>query len=147
GTGLYDYWRSYFTRKLHFLPFFVDRRPEGKAALERAVNEAQVTNVLAEIALAFIDYQEKSYAKAVTTVDWLLAKYPNNTILRMLKGDCLLQLKKYQESVAEFEKILSIDPAISKCYLYMGVALAREGKDKTRAKELLEKYLSLDVDA
>ncbi|HEX5036286.1 MAG TPA: tetratricopeptide repeat protein, partial [bacterium] len=116
-------------------------------ALEKAVTEAQVTNVMAEIALAFIDYQEKAFAKAAATADGLLAKYPNNIILRTLKGDCLIQQKKFPEAVAEFEKILSIEPDVTKAYLYMGMAYAREGKDKARAKEFLQKYLSLDTKA
>jgi tetratricopeptide (TPR) repeat protein len=147
GTGLYDYWRSYYTRKLHFLPFFADRRPEGKAALERAAKEARFTNVFAEIGLAYIDYQEKAFDKVVGAVDRLLASYPDNTILRMLKGECLIQQKKYADAVVEFEKILSIDPKITKSYLFMGVALAKEGKDKEKARELLQKYLDLEPNA
>jgi tetratricopeptide (TPR) repeat protein len=144
GTGLYDYWRSHHTRKLHFLPFFADRRPEGKAALERAVKEARFTGVLAEIGLAFIDYQEKAYDQAIATVDRFLGRYPGNTILRTLKGECLIGQKKYDEAVKEFEKVLALDPKLTKSYLYMGMAFAREGKDKARAKELLKKYLDLE---
>lgn len=147
GTGLYDYWRSYFTRKLHFLPFFADRRPEGKAALERAVQEARFTGALAEIGLAFIDYQEKNFEKAVATIDRFLASYPNNTILRMLKGECLIEQKKYAEALKEFEKILAIDPKVTKSYLLMGIALSKEGKDPARARELLQKYLDLEPNA
>lgn len=147
GTGLYDYWRSHFTRKLLFLPFFADRRPEGKAALERAIKEARLTGVLAEIALAFIDYQEKNFDKAAATVDGFLRSYPGNTILRTLKGECLVEQKKYAEGVKEFEKIIALDPKLTKSYLYMGVALAKEGKDKDRARELLRKYLDVEPKA
>lgn len=147
GTGLYDYWRSYYTRKLRFLPFFADRRSEGKAELERAVQEAKLTNVLAEIGLAYIDFQEKSYDKVVTTMDKMLARYPGNTILRMLKGEALSQQKKYGEAVAEFEKILALDPKLTKTYLLMGVAYANEGKDKDKARSLLQKFLSLEPNA
>lgn len=147
GTGLYDYWRSYFTRKLHFLPFFADRRPEGKAALERAVKEAHLTGILAEIGLAFIDFQEKNFEKAASTVDRFLEHYPGNTILRTLKGECLIERKKYAEGVKEFEKIIALDPKLTKSYLYMGVALAKEGKDKDHARELLKKFLEMEPNA
>lgn len=147
GTGLYDYWRSYFTRKLNFLPFFADRRPEGKAILERAVKEARFAGVLAEIGLAFIDYQEKKFEKAAAAVDRFLESYPGNTILRTLKGECLIEQKKYAEAMKEFEKILALDPKLTKSYLFMGVTLHKEGKDKGRARELLQKFLDLEPEA
>jgi tetratricopeptide (TPR) repeat protein len=147
GTGLYDYWRSHHTRKLHFLPFFADRRPEGKASLERAVKEARFTGVLAEIGLTFIDYQEKAYDKAIATVDRFLGRYPGNTILRTLKGECLIGQKKYAEAVKEFERVLAFDPKLTKSYLLMGIALAKEGKDKDRARELIQKFLRLEPNA
>jgi len=147
GTGLYDYWRSHYTRKLRFLPFFADRRQEGKAALEKAVKEAHLTNVLAEIGLAYIDFQEKNFDQVVSTMDKMLARYPGNTILRMLKGEALSQQKKYAEAVAEFEKVLALDPKLTKSYLLMGVALAGEGQNREKARELLLKFLSLEPDA
>lgn len=147
GVGLYNYWRTYFTRKLLFLPFFADRREEGKEKLTTAVKESRFSSVLAEISLAFIDFQEKKYEKVLAAVDRLLAKYPNNTILRTLKGESLLRLKRYREAVKEFEAVLSIDPKVTKSYLYMGLALADEGKDKTKAEEYLRKYLELEPKA
>lgn len=94
GVGLYDYWRSYFTRKLLFLPFFADHRREGREELERAARESRFASVLAEIAIAFIDFQEKSYPKVVATCDRLLKQYPQNTILRTLRRKAAIEALK-----------------------------------------------------
>lgn len=147
GVGLYDYWRSYFTRKLLFLPFFTDRREQGKEELRQAAQESRFASVLADISLLFIDFQEKKYDGVVSSVGRLLQKYPNNTILRFLRGEALLRQKKYTEVVSEFEKILAIDPSVHKAHLYIGVALAGENKAPEKAKAALQKYLELEPKA
>jgi tetratricopeptide (TPR) repeat protein len=147
GIGLHDYWRSHFTKSLRFLPFFPDRRKEGIEKMKRVKEQSDFTGVLAEISIAFIDLEEKRYQQVLETTSKLLNRYPRNTIFRMLQGETLFQLKKYRESVAEFEKILSTDPSITKSYLFMGLAYAKEGKEPEKAKELLKKYLELEPNA
>jgi len=147
GVGLYDYWQSYFTRKLLFLPFFADRREQGKEELRLARDESRFASILAEIALLFIDFQEKKYDQVMASVDHLLEKYPENTILRFLKGEIFLKERRYEDVVAQFEKILQIDPSIHKAYLYIGLALAAENKDPEKAKAMLHKYLDLEPKA
>ncbi len=144
GSGLFDYWSSYFTRKLRFLPFFPDKRKEGRAKITRAMKEPHFSSVLAEISLAFIDLQEKRFEEVLKTTDRLLKLYPKNTILRMLRGEVLLRKKKYPESIQEFEKMLEIDPTITKSYLFIGMAYAKAGKNEEKAKEYLKKYLILE---
>lgn len=147
GIGLYDYWRSHFTRKLRFLPFFPDRREEGIAKMIKAKSESEFSSVLGEISLAFIDFQEKRYPKVMETTGGLLKRYPQNTILRMLRGETLLAMKKYAETIKEFEAILSIDPSITKSYLFIGMAYAKEGKNPEKAKEFLTKFLEAEPNA
>jgi tetratricopeptide (TPR) repeat protein len=147
GLGLYDYWRSHFTRKLRFLPFFPDRRKEGIEKLTKAKNESEFSSLLAELALAFIDFQEKRYQQVLETTGRLLKRYPQNTILRMLQGETLISMKKYQEGVKEFETILSIDPSITKSYLFIGMAYAKEGKNREKAQEYLNKFLEAEPTA
>jgi len=147
GVGLYDYWRSYFTRKLLFLPFFADRREQGKDELHQARDGSQFASVLADISLLFIDFQEKKYDQVAVSIDRLLAAYPKNTSLRFLRGETLLRQKKYDQVVSEFEKILEIDPSIHKAYLYIGIALADEKKDTEKSKSSLRKFLELEPKA
>lgn len=147
GIGLHDYWRSHFTKSLRFLPFFPDRRKEGIEKMKRVKEQSDFTGVLAEISIAFIDLEEKRYQQVLETTSKLLNRYPRNTIFRMLQGETLFQLKKYRESVAEFETILSIDPSITKSYLFLGMAYAKEGKDPEKAKRFLKKFLEAEPNA
>lgn len=141
GIGLYDYWRSHFTRKLRFLPFFPDRRKEGREKLVRAVQETEFASVLAEVSLAFIDFEEGKYRKVLEETARLLERYPRNTILLMLRGEALLALKRYPETVRIFGEILSIDPSVTKSHLFIGLAFAKEGADRAKAADHLKKYL------
>jgi len=125
GIGLYDYWRSHFTHKLKFLPFFQDKRESAKSTLQIISREANWTSPLAEMALAFIYFQEKNYGSTVSVTNRLLALYPRNVILKLLKGRALFQLKKYPEAVHEFEEIESIDPEITKASLLKKKAVKR----------------------
>lgn len=93
GIGLYHYWRSYWTRKLRFLPFFKDHRKQGKDELTCASQQSEFASVLAEISLAFIDFKEKHYQKVLDTTDLLLKRYPKNTILKTLRDKSLRFIK------------------------------------------------------
>jgi len=119
GVGLYDYWRSYFTRKLRFLPFFRDRRQEGREKIIRAIIESRFVSVLAEISLAFIDFQEKKYPQVLETTENLLKRYPQNTILRMLRGEAFFASKNYPEAGRVFEEILSMDSSLTRARLFL----------------------------
>lgn len=147
GIGLYDYWRSHFTRRLRFLPFFPDRRREGRAKLLEAREKSPFVSVFADTALAFIDFQDKNYEEVLLATGRLLKKYPTNTILMMLQGQALLAMKRYEEARTIFEEILRIDPAIKKSYLFLGLAWAEEGKNPSLAGVLLRKYLEREPDA
>ncbi len=147
GVGLYDYWRSYFTRKFRWLPFFPDRSQEGREKLLRAQREGRFVPVLATIAIAYLDFQEKRYEKVLETAGSLLKVYPRNTILRMLRGETLMEMKRYPEAVAVFQEILAIDPSLTKSLFFIGVSYAREGKDKEKARQALEKFLQVEPKA
>lgn len=125
GIGLYDYWRSHFTRKLRFLPFFPDRRKGAREKLARVIDTSEFGSVLAEISLAFIDFQEKRYEAVLEATEKLLKRYPRNTILRMLRGEAFLRIKKYPGAADEFKKILSIDPTLTKARRLLDLALEK----------------------
>lgn len=147
GIGTYDYWRSHFTRKLRFLPFFPDRRKEGRSKLLEAREKGSFVSVFAEAGLAFIDFQDKNYDEVLRSTDRLLKKYPRNTIVLMLRGQTFLTTKRYDQARAAFEEILRIDPTIFKSTLFLGLVYAAEGRDKALAEALLKKYLELEPNA
>ncbi|MBI2981038.1 MAG: hypothetical protein HYY44_01830 [Deltaproteobacteria bacterium] len=54
------------------------------------------------------------------------------------------KMRKQPEARREFEKILEIDPSLTKCWLYLGLITAEEGKDPKEARRLLGLYLNLE---
>ncbi len=144
GLGLYNYWRSDYTRRLRFLPFFADRREEGKRQIQTALLQGGLTRPLAAIALAFIEFHDKKYEDVLKRAGEFLRRYPENTIARMLRGQTLLEMKRYEEARREFEEILQIDPTLTKSLLFIGLAYAREGKEKRLARQYLERFLQVE---
>jgi tetratricopeptide (TPR) repeat protein len=146
GIALYDYWRSHFTRKLKFLPFFRDSRREAKQQLEETVKAAGFSSVLAQISLAFIYYQEKNNEAALKLADRLLERYPDNLTLRILRGQVFTAMKQYPAAIQEFQAVLTVDPMLTKSYLFIG--LAYDGESKTEeAKKYFKKFLLLEPNA
>jgi len=145
GIGLHEYWRSYYTRSLRFLPFFPDRREEGREMIAEASKKGLVAS-LALFALAYIEFREGKTEAALGKVGSLVAKYPENTVLRMLRGRLFLEKGHYREAREDFVRILSIDPSITKCHLFLGLAASGEGK-KEEARNYLRAYLALEKNA
>ena len=146
GLGLYHYWRSYYTRVLRMLPFFPDRREEGRREMRRAGEEGQFVGPAAAISLAFVDFHAKRYAEVLQTTGHLLQRYPNNIIVRMLLGQTCLEMKKYPEARIHFGEIRKIDPALTKADLWLGLTYVREGS-REPARTHLNRYLLADKNA
>ena len=142
GIGMYNYWRSVFTKSISFLPFFADHRAEGIAQVKDVVAHGLYASQLAEANLAFIYGQEDNYRSARPIIDKLLAKYPNNIVLLKYSARLYGWMKEYDKSVAEFGKILKIDPAVTKTYFYMGVALMKKPGGTAESIACFEKYLT-----
>lgn len=147
GIGLYDYWRSYYTRLLRFLPFFPDRRREGREEILQAATQGEVVGPIAMVALAFLDYHEKRYEAALRTTHALLQRYPQNTIILMLEGQTFIEMKQYQPAIDDFEKILAIDPSLTKSHLFLGLTLAKAGKERQEARDHLLIFLAKEEKA
>lgn len=141
GIGMYAYWRSVLTKGLHFLPFFGDRRKEGIEDVERVIKEGQYAKKLAEANMAFMLAREKQYDKARAILEDYLEKYPNNIILRQLSGDIYIDTKKYDNALAEYKRILEIDPAMTKSLYRLGRISMRAGK-KADAIKYFEGFLA-----
>lgn len=93
GIGLYDYWRTVFTKRHWFLPFFKDRRQTGLLEIRQAEAKGEFTPVLAKIALAFIYVEENKEAEALKILRALLKKYPKNVVLKNLYNKTLSRQK------------------------------------------------------
>ncbi len=141
GLGMYEYWRSVFTKKIRFLPFFSDHRQAGIEQVEMVVAKGKFANEMAEANLAFIFSSEKDFARSREIVDRYLKKYPKNVILRQLSGDIFINLKKFDKAAVEYKKIYEIDPALTKALYRLGRIYFQAGKVGI-AKNYFERFLA-----
>lgn len=143
GFGAYTYWRSVVTKEIKILPFFTDRRNEGISLLKMAAERGKYIQDLANANLVFIYGNEDKYDQAIAIADRLLAKYPENIIMRYRKGLIYIWAKKYEQALKMFEEVYSMNPSIYKALMYQGVALTKMGK-LVESKSALSKYIDID---
>lgn len=144
GLGMYDYWRSVLTKSINFLPFFSDKRGEGIAKVERVVREGKYGTELARTNLAFVYANEKQYSRSREIVSSFLAKYPNNIIVRQLSAKLYFLARKFDDAIGEYNKILEIDPAMTKSLYYIGTAYLYKRGEALKAKQYFEQFLATD---
>jgi tetratricopeptide (TPR) repeat protein len=141
GLGLFDYWRSVFTNRFKFLPFFKDHRQEGIDQIKKSIQEGTIVPELATAALTFV-YSEGNRAKeGLPLAENILEKYPTNIIMKNLKGNFLMLLGKYPESRNIFEEVLHEAPEINVARYYLGLNFYRT-KNIPTAKMWFEQFLS-----
>jgi tetratricopeptide (TPR) repeat protein len=145
GLGMYLYWRSVFTRDLWFLKMFPDRREEGIAIVKNVADNGRFAKDLARANLTIMYFEEKQYDKAENILRDYVSRYPNNVILRRLYGKVLISLKRYDQAVGEFERMLGIDPILKKPHYFIGAALVlkRDPAQYARAEGELREFIKL----
>jgi len=143
GLGMYLYWRSVFSRDLWFLKMFPDRREEGIAIVKNVAENGRFARELARVNLAIMYFEEKRFDEAGVILRDYIARYPNNVIIRRLYGKVLISQKRYDEAVAQFDKILEIDPSLRKSRYFIGASLVlkREPADYARAERELREFI------
>ena len=140
GLGLYDYWKSVFTSRIKFLPFFKDRRKEGIEEIQRATKESIVAGDLSMAALAFVYHEQNNGVKGAPVAQALLDKYPQNIIMRNLKGNFLSLTRKFPEAQATLDEVLKMDPKINVARYFKALAYNRAG-DKKMAAATFQEFL------
>lgn len=140
GFGMYKYWRSVFTSEIKFLPFFGDHREEGIRLIRKVAENGEFAKDLAVGGLVFVLSYEKRYDEALAAADRILAVYPENIIIKSLKGDILISKKKYDEALAIFQDIYGKNPEITTALFQQGRILFKKA-DYPGARKALEKFL------
>jgi TolA-binding protein len=123
GLGMYIYWRSVFAKEISFLKIFPDRRDEGRAIVQRVADQGRFAKELARANLGIMHLEDGRFAEAQKIFADYVARYPGSVILRQMLGRALLQLKRYDEAVAQFREVIRLEPAIKKAHYFIGVAL------------------------
>lgn len=140
SLGMYKYWRSVFTSQLKFLPFFSDQRQEGINMVKRVASSGRYSKNIALANLVFIYYNEKRYDEAISVSDRIIADYPENIVIRYMKGEALKSKKMNPEALTLFQEIYQMDPEINTVLLQQGKILYWM-KRYAESKEVLEKFL------
>lgn len=141
GLGLFNYWKSVFTSRFKFLPFFKDRRKEGIAQIQQAIAEGTVVNDLATAALVFVYHEQSNGRLGLPLAQKLLDKYPANIIMKNLKGNFLSLTGKQAEAIEVLNGVLKEDPSINVARYFRGLAYNRSG-DYASAKLSFEEFLA-----
>jgi tetratricopeptide (TPR) repeat protein len=127
GLGLYDYWKSVFTNRIKFLPFFKDRRKEGIEQIQRAIKESIVAGDLSLAALTFVYHEQNNGVKGAPLAQTLLDKYPQNIMMRTMKGNFLSLTRKFPEAQATLDEVLKMAPEVNVARYFKGLAYNRAG--------------------
>jgi len=128
GLGMYDYWRSVYTTRFSFLPFFDDKRAQGLAMVSEVAKSGRVAGPLAEISLVFCYYEARDFAKTTGALQEMLKKYPENVILKNILGDMYSQQGNFSAAHQIFEKIKKENPDVIVAQFFDAKTYFREGK-------------------
>lgn len=142
GPGMYDFWRTVYTKEITSLPFFPDRRKEGLAAVKEVMEHGLYGRDLAETNLAYMLAQNKQYKESREITDRYLAKYPENIILRQLSARLYFSEREYKKAIEEYERILKQDPSMTKSLYYIGYAYMRMPGGQLLARKYLNDFLA-----
>jgi len=146
GLGMYEYWRSVFTNRIKFLPFFKDRRKQGIAHLEKAMREGRVAGALSQIATAFCFFESRNFNHGIPILKNLLQSYPESIVAKNLIAEFYAMKGNYHEAHVILEEMLAKHPEISVTQYLQGNVYFQEGK-WAEAKSWHEKHLSTNPPA
>ncbi|MBF0493238.1 MAG: tetratricopeptide repeat protein [Deltaproteobacteria bacterium] len=141
GLGMYDYWRSVFTNRLTFLPFFKDKRQEGLEQVKLALSKGRVVGALAEVSLAFCLHESRDTQEAIPLLESILKKYPESIIVRNLLGDLYIAKGEYAKAHLIYDQLLKEHADITVAQFFKAMAYFKEGK-LVEARTWYEKFLA-----
>ncbi|MEN9633617.1 MAG: Lipoprotein NlpI precursor [Verrucomicrobiota bacterium] len=78
-----------------------------------------------------------------SALDLAVIKAPSDPALYSRRGDCLLFLGRFPEAVADFEKMIALDPALDAPHWRLGIAYYFNGQFSKSARQF-EKYHDYD---
>ena len=141
GIGLYEFWRSVFTQRFRFLPFFPDERQKGIQDILTSIQEGQYVAPLGEASLAFVYFQEKDFKKTEEICQKFLKKFPENIIVRLLYANSLSATKKFDQAHHEYQKILRQVPTNTITPFFIANNLYHQKQNLNEAQLLIESFL------
>lgn len=110
AIGNYQYWSSVKTEALHWLPFIDDKKEEGLASFELALNKNFLNRDFALLSLIYAFINEERYIAAKELAQSLVKKYPKSTRLQWAlatvydKMESPKALSLYKELISSYKK-------------------------------------------
>jgi tetratricopeptide (TPR) repeat protein len=144
ALGLYNFWRTAITQQADYLPSFGDHKAEGLAQMLRARDEGLLAQAPAGLALAYSYMEDKDWAKATETIQWVQARYPHNVISEMTAGRIHRLAKRYDEAEDVLLGITKFAPDNDRVWFHIGETRYRSRKKNKSAFEAYERYLASD---
>jgi tetratricopeptide (TPR) repeat protein len=113
-----------------------DNKPEAaRAAFERALSLSP-TAIEAITALVRLDLTQQHADHALARLDKLIVQFPNNALVRNLKGEALANLKRTDVAIASFREAIALSPGWPAPYRSMAGAESAAGRNEDAIKTL-----------
>jgi tetratricopeptide (TPR) repeat protein len=106
-----------------------DGKPDAaRAAFERAlaISPAAIEPITA---LVRLDLTQQHADQALARVDKLIAQFPNNALVRDLKGEALADLKRTDAAIASFREAIALSPRWAVPYGSLAAAESAAGRN------------------
>jgi tetratricopeptide (TPR) repeat protein len=117
----------------------------NKKAREQAEEVAKYDEVRGNGILAGILIKEEKYDEAIETLERCIDAQPENIEYRYRLAMAYQMTERYDETFAEFEKVLEIDPDDPGALYQAGRTAAISATNLDRGIECLQRYLTLEV--
>jgi adenylate cyclase len=125
-----------------------DVLPKATEATKRAI-ELDEEHALCWMARGLLDYHfEYDFKGAVLAFDRAVALDPDDADIRLWRGHCLAQQRRFDEAIESFRRGVEIDPHHVYDRAWIGFTLAMKGKDDDRAEaeRVLRESIARDPD-
>jgi tetratricopeptide (TPR) repeat protein len=140
ADGIYNYWRTVVTMQSKLLPDFGDHRVEGIEQMRLVEQHGVFIAPLASLALAYTWLEEGDAEKALAATQVNRARYPDNVINNTMAGMVLHQLRRYDEAITAYDRILAADPKNDRVHYWRGVTFLKTSR-LAEAETELKRYL------
>ncbi|HVR44590.1 MAG TPA: tetratricopeptide repeat protein [Thermoanaerobaculia bacterium] len=127
-----------FARRLEFL-LYADRMAEAAEVAEKLRAAESGRLMVAEVYV-----QAKKFPEAIELLELLRTEKPREITLLFQLGAVLERVGRYEESEAEFESVLALDPDHAPTLNYLGYMWADRGVNLDRAAVMLEKAVGIE---
>lgn len=140
GLGMHLYWRSAYTYKFKFLPFFKDQRKEGIEKMKLAIEKGDIGKPLSMAGLVFVYWNAGKYAQALQISRTLSQMYPKSAIAKNLSGNMLIAMGQYDPAIALFKELKKDYPDLYIVDYFLAYCIYKK-KDYKNAQNTFHEFL------